>query len=324
MPQSLDHTVSSRFAAFARGGWRRLRHPFQMPGIPSRAREEYTLMVIPAIVITVVIGLFPVLYALWVSFHQYEVLSPRHLFSGWENYQTAINDPVFWQSAGHTALYVAIVVPSETIVGLVLALLVEGRDWARRIFFPVFLLPVLVMPVVVGYLWRQLWEPSFGAVNEVLGLMLHTRVDIPWLTNPTASFAALAITEIWEWTPFMFVILLAAITAVPEEMREAAQVDGAGSWAMLWHIVLRMIAPVMLLAISIRTLDAANFFATVYAITGGGPGTSTYSFVYYIWNLAHFGADGAAAAAAFLFLLMLVIPASTFLAQVVRQQSVHR
>lgn len=281
-------------------------------------------MVVPAIVITIVIGLFPVLYALWVSFHQYEVLSSHHLFIGWENYRNVINDPVFWQSAGRTALYVAIVVPSETIVGLLLAWLVEGRAWARKIFFPVFLLPVLIMPVVVGYLWRQLWEPSFGAVNEVLGMMLHTRVDIPWLTNPTASFAALAITEIWEWIPFMFVVLLAAITAVPEEIREAAQVDGAGGWAMFWHIVVRIIAPIMVLAISIRTLDAANFFATVYTITGGGPGTSTYSFVYYIWNLAHFGADGMASAAAFLFLLMLVIPASTVLAQIVRQQSVHR
>jgi multiple sugar transport system permease protein len=323
MRESLGHSASSR-PTLALGGRQRLHNPFQMPGIPSRARQEYTLMVVPAIVITIVVGLFPVLYALWVSFHRYEVLSPHHLFTGWENYRTVIDDPVFWQSAARTALYVVIVVPSETIVGLLLAVLVEGRAWARRVFFPVFLLPVFIMPVVVGYLWRQLWEPSFGAVNEVLSLLLHTRVDIPWLTNPTASFAALAITEIWQWIPFMFVVLLAAITAVPEEIREAAQVDGAGGWAMFWHIVLQIITPVMVLAISIRTLDAANFFATVYAITGGGPGTSTYSFVYYIWNLAHFGADGAASAAAFLFLLMLVIPASTILAQVVRQQSVHR
>lgn len=322
MRESLGHTVSGSHPARAPG--QRLRASFQMPGIPSRARQEYTLMVVPAIVITIAIGLFPVLYALWVSFHRYEVLSPRHLFTGWRNYQIVIDDPVFWQSVARTALYVAIVVPSETIVGLLLAVLVERRVWTRRVFFPVFLLPVLIMPVVVGYLWRQLWEPSFGAVNEVLGMLLRTRVDIPWLTHPTASFAALAITEIWEWIPFMFVILLAAITAVPEEIREAAQVDGADGGAMFWHIVLRIIAPVMVLAISIRTLDAANFFATVYAITGGGPGTSTYSFVYYIWNLAHFGADGAASAAAFLFLLMLMIPASTILTQIVRQQSVHR
>jgi len=315
MRESLGQAVSGGDSTVALGG---------MPGIPSRARREYTLMVVPAIVITILVGLFPVLYALWVSFHRYEVLSPEHVFTGWDNYRNVLTDPVFWQSVARTALYVAIVVPCETIVGLMLAVLVERRAWTRKAFFPVLLLPVLIMPVVVGFLWRQLWEPRFGAVNEVLGILLRTRVDIPWLTNPTAAFVALVVTEIWQWTPFMFVVLLAAITAVPEEMREAAQVDGAGGWAEFWHIVLRIITPVMVLAISIRTLDAANFFATVYTITGGGPGTSTYSLVYYIWNLAHFGADGTASAAAFLFLLMLVIPASTVLAQIVRQQSVHR
>lgn len=289
-------------------------------GVQARGRRELFLMVLPAIVLVLAVNIFPLIYSLWVSFHSYEPLALSHPANGIGNFRQVLSDPLFRSSALLTLIFVAIVVPLQTLLGLGLALLVEMRAWARRIFFPIFLLPVLIMPVVVAYMWRQMWEAPFGVVDEVASVVLRHHVTIQWLNNPRTAFIALVVTEIWQWTPFMFIILLAGIVSVPAELREAAAVDGSGAWSTFAFVVLPSIAGILTIAVMIRLLDAANFFVTVYAITGGAPGTSTFSLVFYIWNLAHVGRFGAASASSFLFLAVLAIFVSVLIPQLMRRQ----
>jgi multiple sugar transport system permease protein len=290
-------------------------------GVEARDRRDLWVMVAPAVLVVLGFGIFPLVYSVWVSFHLWEPLSQAHPGTGVGNYRQVLSDPLLHDAVVRTVVFVAVVVPVQTLLGLGLALLVEKRAYLRRIFFSVFLLPLLIMPIVVGYMWRQMWEAPYGMVNSVLGTLLGHDVTTNWLGNPDRAFAALAITEIWQWTPFMFVVLLAALTGVPVNLREAAAVDGSGAWVTFRVVVLPAIMPVLTVAVILRLLEAANFYATVYAITQGGPGTSTYSLVYYIAQLAQFGRHGVAAAASFLFLLGLAIPVGLLVMRLLHRQS---
>ena len=315
------------------GGWggaatNRLRHRLlswlsgRSLGVEARTRRDLWTMVAPAVVIVVGFGIFPLLYSVWVSFHQWEPLSSTHAANGIENYREVVSSQEARSGLLRTALFVAIVVPIQTVLGFALALLVESRTRLRRISFPVFLLPILIMPIVVGYMWRQMWEAPNGMVNGVLSFFVGHDMTINWLGDPHTAFAALVVTEVWQWTPFMFVVLLAGLTGVAVNLREAAAVDGAGHWVTFRYVILPAITPVLTVALVLRLLEAANYYTTVYAITQGGPGTSTSSIVYYIAQLAQFGRQGPAAAASFLFMLILAIPAGALVLQLLRRQSV--
>jgi len=277
-------------------------------------------MVAPAVIVVLGFGLFPLAYALWVSFHNWNALSPNHDSVGFANYGEVIDDPLAVQAMLRTALFVGIVVPIQMVIGTAAALLVESRPLLRRIFFPVFLLPLLLMPIVVGYMWRQLWQSPNGMVNSMLSLLSGQDVTVEWLGSPTMAFVAIGITEIWEWTPFVFVVILAGLAGVRVNLREAAATDGAGAWATFRTVVWPAITPVVIVVLILRVLESANFYATVYAITQGGPGDSTYSVVYYIAKLAEFGRAGTAAAASFMFLLLLAIPMGLLLTWMLRRQ----
>jgi multiple sugar transport system permease protein len=211
--------------------------------------------------------------------------------------------------------------PIQTVLGLAIAMVIESRAWARRVLLPIVLLPVLVMPIVVAYIWQQLWESPYGIADEFVGIIVGHPVATDWVSHPSTAFTAVAVTEIWEWTPFMVLVLLAGLVAIPPELREAAEVDGASWWRKFRTVILPGITPVLIVAVMIRLLDSANLFSTVFAITHGGPGTSTYSIVYYIWNLFRFGDAGRAAAASLLFLVGLGVVAGILATRLLRSQS---
>jgi multiple sugar transport system permease protein len=290
-------------------------------GVEARDRRDLWLMVWPAILVVVGFGIFPFVYSLWVSLHRWEPLSSEHPFLGLDNYREVLSDPIFHGAILRTAIFVAIVVPAQTLIGLGLALLVDGRPRLRRVFFPIFLVPILIAPIVVGYMWRQLWEYPNGPVNEVLSYLPAVEVRVHWLGGETTAFIALVVTEIWQWTPFMFVVLLAGLTGVPQQLREASAVDGATRWTTFRVVVLPALMPILTVAIVLRLLESANFYATVFSITQGGPGSSTYSLVYYIAKLAQFGRPGVAAAASFFFLLAVAIPTGILVMRLLRRQS---
>jgi multiple sugar transport system permease protein len=300
--------------AFGRGGR-------QKDGLSFRRRWEFWVLVIPAALLVLAFSIFPLAYSVWVSFHHWEVLSVGHPSAGTSNYANVINDPLFRHSVVKTIEFVAIVLPVQTVLGLAIAMIIESRRWARRILLPIVLLPVLVMPIVVAYIWQQLWESPYGVADQFLGLIVGHPVATDWVSHPSTAFAAIVVTEIWEWTPFMVLVLLAGLLAIPPEIREAAEVDGASWWRTFRYEILPGIAPVLIVAIMIRLLDSANLFSTVFVITSGGPGTSTYSIVYYVWNLFRFGDAGRAAAASLLFLVGLGIVAGFLATRLLRSQT---
>jgi multiple sugar transport system permease protein len=290
-------------------------------GQSFRRRRELWLLVLPAAAIVLAFSIFPLAYSVWVSFHHWAALSNTHPSAGTSNYETVLNDPVFRHAVVKTIEFVAIVLPAQTLLGLLIAMIIDSRRWARRVLLPIVLLPVLVMPIVVAYIWQQLWESPYGVVNEFLTVVVGHDVQIDWTSHPGTAFTAIVVTEIWEWTPFMVLVLLAALVAIPPELREAAEVDGASWWRTFRAVILPAIAPVLLVAVMIRLLDSANLFSTVYGITSGGPGTSTYSIVYYVWNLFRFGDAGRSAAASLMFLVGLGVAAGTLVTMLLRRQA---
>jgi multiple sugar transport system permease protein len=277
--------------------------------------------VLPAALLVVAFSIFPLGYSVWVGFHHWEALSVGHPSAGASNYVNVLNDPLFRDAVLRTIEFVAIVLPIQTVLGLSIAMVIESRAWARKVLLPIVLLPVLVMPIVVAYIWQQLWESPYGIADQFLGVILGHPVATDWVSNPSTAFAAVVVTEIWEWTPFMVLVLLAALVAIPPELREAAEVDGASWWRKFRNVILPGIMPVLIVAVMIRLLDSANLFSTIYAITHGGPGTSTYSLVYYIWNLFRFGDAGRAAAASLLFLVGLGLVAGLLATRLLRSQT---
>jgi len=273
------------------------------PGVEARDTRDLRLMVAPAVLVVLGFGIFPLIYALWVSFHQWEPFSPTHPGNGVSNYTATLNDPLFKAAVVKTALFV------------------EGRLRLQRLFFPIFLLPMLLAPIVVGYMWLQMWQFPAGIINEIISFLLPGEPRVNWLGSPDTAFITLIVTEIWQWTPFVFVIMLAGLTAVPVQLREAAAVDGARWWWTFRTVILPAITPVLTVVVVLRMLESANFFATVFSITQGGPGTSTYSLVFYISKLAQFGRPAVAAASSFIFLMALAIPIGLLLMAFLKRQT---
>ena len=294
------------------------------PGVEERDTRDLRLMFLPAVLVVLGFGIFPLIYALWVSFHLWEPFIPNHPSNGVDNYTQALNDPIFKTAVVRTAIFVAIVVPAQTVLGLGLALLVESRMRLQRFFFPIFLLPMLIAPIVVGYMWLQMFQFPAGIVNEIASFLAPGDARVNWLGSADTAFMTLVIVEIWQWTPFVFVIMLAGLSAVPLQLKEAAAVDGARWWVTFRTVILPAITPVLTVVVILRLLESANYFATVFSITLGGPGTSTYSMVFYITKLAQFGRPGTAAATSFIFLLALAIPIGLVLMGILKRQTAEK
>ena len=293
-------------------------------GVEARDTRDLRILFAPALIVVVGVGIFPLVFALIVSFQQWEPFLRSHPFNAGANFSEVWNDNVFHTSAINTALFVTVVVPIQTVLGFGLALIVESRVRLQRFFFPVFLLPMLIAPIVVGYMWLQMWQYPMGIINELIAFILPGDPRVHWLGSSQTAYLTLLVTEIWQWTPFVFVIMLAALTAVPITLREAAAVDGAGWWTTVKVVILPTVSPVLTVVVVLRILESANFFPTVWSITQGGPGTSTYSLVMYITRIAQFGRPGVAAAASFIFMLGLAIPIGFILMWLLKRQTAEK
>ena len=171
------------------------------------------------------------------------------------------------------------------MLGLVLALSMVRDFRGRGLIMSILIVPLFISPVIVGQVWSLLLQRPFGPTNYILSQILGTEVTISWLTQSPWNFLALILADVWQWTPFMFVILLAGLTSIPPNLYEAAELDGVGAWQAFWWITLPHIAPMMLLALTFRLLDAIRMFDTIFIMTGGGPGTQTYTASYYLYTV---------------------------------------
>ncbi len=263
----------------------------------------------PAVLILLLVGLFPILYTLVVSFQNITMLEEDTSFSGLMHYAQLFNDSRLWWSILHTLVFTAIALPIELILGLAMAYLFLDRMPGRQIFVALLVLPVMISPIVAGATWRLLFDNRFGPINQILGWITGDTQTILWLINPQFVYSAILLAEIWQWTPFMFLLLLAGLSNVDQSQLEAAEIDGAGWWRIFWRIVLPAIRPVLAIALLIRALDLFRLFDVVWALTKGGPGTmtETISIYAYVQGFKQFETSYAAAIAIMIILLLSVI-----------------
>jgi multiple sugar transport system permease protein len=271
-------------------------------------RRPGFLMVLPAVLIMLWVGVFPLFYSLGISLFQWEPKIPERPFVWFRNYGDLLQNGEFWASLKVTAILVVSSVTLEFFIGLWLAALLVDALPGRKFFMPILMLPVMMVPVVVGYTWKMLWDPLYGPVNQVLGWFAGRQVTISWLTSSKTVFPAIIMTEIWQWTPFMFVVLLAGLTAVNPELQEAAAIDGASSWKIFWKVLLPVMRPIILVAVLFRTIDVVKVFDIVYVTTGGGPGYLTQPITFFLYRMgARFFRMGFTAAGSWLLLVIVSV-----------------
>ena len=242
-------------------------------------------MVAPSVVLIVSLTIFPILYLLWISLLDWDLQRAGRAFVGLANYAGARQDRRMWEALAHTLLIMAVAVTAELVLGLVLAEVLAGALPGKRVVIPLLILPVIMSPIVAGYGWRMLWDTQYGPINQLLGWLLGRPVTLVWLINSKTVYFSLIVTEVWQWTPFMFLALLAGLVAISPEIHEAAAIDGAGRWQRFWQITLPLIRPLMLVALLIRALDVFKIFDTVFSLTFGGPGTFTETITLYVYLL---------------------------------------
>jgi multiple sugar transport system permease protein len=289
------------------------------PTFATRRRIEGWLLVVPAIILIVGLSIFPLIQSLLLSFQRWDLQSQEHPFIGLQNYRDALTDPRVWGALQNTGIIVVAAVALEFLLGLGLALLFAGDFKGKRLAMPLLMLPVMVVPIVVGLTWRMLWDNQYGAINQTLSWIAGRDVNILWLAHRDSALFAMVVTDVWQWTPFMFLVLLAGLSSVNPELYEAAALDGAGWWQSLRDVSLPGIARVIAVAIIFRALDAFKIFDLVYMFTQGGPGTSTESISWYIYQLGFkFFRLGYASAVSFLVVILLTILATLYVGRFVR------
>jgi multiple sugar transport system permease protein len=243
------------------------------------------LLIVPAVALILALSVYPLLFSVWVSFVNFDFQVPGHAFVGLKNFRMVVYDPVARWSLVLTVLFSTACVVIEFVLGLALALAMVRTFPGRGLIMSLLIIPLFISPVIVGQAWALLLQRPFGPTNYVLGLISGTDVTISWLTQAPWLYIAIILADVWQWTPFMFVILLAGLTSIPAHLYEAAELDGVGGFSAFRAITLPLLMPMILLAITFRLLDAVNLFDTIFIMTGGGPGTQTYTASFYLYTV---------------------------------------
>lgn len=286
----------------------------------GRMRRDGWLLAAPAVIVIALLSLYPFLYALSLTVRDWNLQSPTHPFIGLDNFAQALVDPRMWAALSNTGIIVVTAVSVELVLGLAFALLLMGDLRGKRFVLPLLMLPVMMVPIVVALTWRMLWDNQFGAINQVLSFVLQRDVGIVWLAHRDTALIAMIVTDIWQWTPFMFLVLMAGLSGVNPDLYEAASLDGAGWWDTLRDITLPSISGVIAVAVLFRALEAFKIFDLIYVFTRGGPGTSTESISWYIYELGmKFFRMGYAAAVSVIVLALLAVIATIYVRLFIRE-----
>jgi len=260
-----------------------------LPPDTDRRRLGFRLT-LPAQVLVLLISLFPLLMQLYISLTDWSPLSglmwPRawQMWNGLANYADLLSDNRLWAALGRTAFVMAVCVPVEFLLGLALATLFMDEFPGKRVLYSILIMPMMVVPAVAGYMFFMLFQ-SGGPVNDILSWFTASPVTIAWLSSPTLALTAVMIADIWQWTPLMFLILLAGLMGVPEDQMKAATLLGAGPWQRFRTIVLPRMRTIIVIALAIRSIECFKIFDTLFIMTGGGPGVATETISVYIYKI---------------------------------------
>ncbi|MGP4685994.1 carbohydrate ABC transporter permease [Agrobacterium pusense] len=284
---------------------------------PARLAPNYWPFVIPALVVISAVIVFPWVFTLWMSAHRW-TLGQEQSFIGFENYVRLASDARFWESLWHTLVYTVLSVVAPLFLGTLAALVFDAQFPLRGFLRGVFVMPMMATPVAIALVWTMMFHPQLGVLNYLLSF-IHIG-PLEWIYNQSTVIPSLVLVETWQWTPLVMLIVLGGLAAVPREPYESAEIDGANAWQKFRYLTMPMIAPFLMIAVIIRSIDAVKSFDIIYAMTQGGPGTASETINIYLYNTAFAYYDiGYGSAMAVVFFIIIV--ALSFVLLMVRQRS---
>jgi len=292
---------------------------------PKRAMSDNlyaVLLITPASIIILFFALFPLLYAINLSLRHVDLTSAVGIgpYVGLENFRFALNDKFFWQAARRTIIFAIGAVTSEMVLGIAIAFLLNQLKWFQGIVRSLLILPLAAAPAAVGLVWRYMYHPDFGVYNGIMSMLGLPERN--WLGDVDLVMPSVIVFDIWQWTPFVALIVLAGLQSLPKEPFEAAELDGASTWQVLRRLTFPMLAPVLTLVFVLRTIDAIRLYDAIVSLTHGGPGTATETLTYYLYRLGmKFFRLDQASAISLLFLYVTIIFTAVALRSMMRAQA---
>jgi multiple sugar transport system permease protein len=273
--------------------------------LSDRARSERKLaymLVAPALIVMVAVTAYPLISTVILSLQRADLRFPSaNRFIGLSNYKAVLTAPVWWQVVWHTVVITVVSVSIQFVLGMLLALAMHRMIFARGTLRAIALVPYAIVAVVAAYSWNYAWSLDSGWIPKLLGLNSDP------LSHPFGSYVAIITTEVWKNTPFMALLLLAGLALVPDELQEAAKVDGANAWQRFIRITVPLMKPAILVALLFRTLDAFRIFDTIYIFNQGANGTESISMLNYSTLLDRLNLGLGSAVSVLLFLLVGLI-----------------
>lgn len=270
------------------------------------------LFVMPVIIILLIAAFIPLGWGLYLSFFRYKLNMPSATaFIGLKNYLDIFTDELTIRSLRNNVIFAALSVSLELVVGVVVAMMLSDDTRFSRAMVSILMVPMIIAPVAAGTLWRMMLDRTYGVVNYLLSFL---RVPpIPWIGDPKLALYTIVLVDSWQFMPFVALLVLSSIKAMPTSFLDAARVDGASPWKVFWRIILPVSAPVIIIVAMLRFIDAFKIFDTIFVMTGGGPGNATEMLPTYIYRQGiKFLNIGYSSATAIVFVIAMSLIAYAF------------
>lgn len=279
------------------------------------------LMLVPVVLLLLTIVIGPIVYMIDTSMHRlnlFQVTPPRYV--GTENYTYLFDTARFITSLWRSAVFVGFALALEFLLGFLLAAWVYRMRHlpGMAVVRTALTTPILIAPVVAAVMWRFMYQPDFGIINYLLGSIGIAKIG--WLTDPSIALFAIAFIDVWQWTPFVFLIVLAGMHSIPEAYYEAAELDHTSLWRQIWFITIPLLGRILMIVLLLRLIDLLRAFEVIVATTQGGPGDAAYTLPVMIWETAFVSFEMGDAAAASVVLLVLVMIMITLLVRVIARR----
>jgi len=279
--------------------------------INDRAKYGF---IFPAFLIVLLVSLFPLMYSLIISFNLVRLVPPTpERFVGFDNYAKALSNIRFWTAVGNTALISIVAVSLQYVIGLSIAIALNARLPMQSLFRAAFLFPLLMAPIAVALIAKQLFHPGVGPIREFFAIFGYA--NPPFLTDPAWATSVLISLEVWQWTSFVIIVLLAGLQSLPKDVYEAAQLENASPWRQFCDITFPLLLPISAAVFLLRMVESFKIMDTVFVLTGGGPGITTETLSLYTYNEGFKKFNlGYTSAISFLFLIFVVIFGTLYVA----------
>ena len=276
---------------------------------PKRRISDRTiqnLFIWPTLIMLILWNIFPLFYSLYLSFNKFSVIANKApVWIGFQNYAGILQNAQIYKYFATTGRFALLTVGLQALIGFALAMLLHEKFKASGLLTTLILIPMMLSPVVVGKFWSLIFNPTYGIFDYLLGFPAGRGPD--WLASPQLALWAVVFVDVWMWCPFVMLLCMSGLKAIPDYLYEAAAIDRASSWFQFWRITVPQVAPLLLIAILFRTIEAFKQFDVVMGMTGGGPGDATELVAVNLYRIAFLGQFDTGRSSAFAYIVLIII-----------------